>query len=159
MNAAGEVVIGLLILVGIVGILVPVLPGLILEMGAVILWAFLERGAVAWTVAGIALILGLGGTVVSYLIPGRRLERSGIPRQTLYLAGGLAIAGFFIIPVVGGPLGFVLGIYITERQRVGAEQAWPSTKASLRAVGLSIVIELIAGLLIAGVWLTAVVFT
>jgi hypothetical protein len=127
-------------------------------MGAVVLWAVIERGAVAWTVAGVALILGLGGTVVSYLIPGRRLERSGIPRSTLLLAGALAIAGFFVVPIVGGPAGFVLGIYITERQRVGPANAWPSTKASLGAVGLSIVIELIAGLLIAGLWLTAAVF-
>lgn len=148
---------GLLILVGLVGILVPVLPGLLLEMGAVVLWAAVEGGAVAWTVAGVALILGLGGTVVSYLIPGRRLERSGIPRSTLLLAGALAIAGFFVVPIVGGPAGFVLGIYITERQRVGQAHAWPSTMASLRAVGLSIVIELIAGLLIAGIWLIAAV--
>lgn len=158
MEALGEILIGLLILVGLVGILVPILPGLLLVMGAVIGWAVWQGGSGAWTVAGVAIVLGVGGTVVSYLVPGRRLRNSGIPTNTLLMAGALAIAGFFIVPIVGGPGGFVLGIYIAEHQRVGPDQAWPSTKASLRAVGLSIIIELIAGLFIAGIWLAAVLF-
>ena len=45
----------------------------------------------------------------------------------------LLIAGFFVVPVVGLFVGFVLGVYVAERQRVGGEQAWPSTKAALRS--------------------------
>ena len=54
----------------------------------------------------------------------------------------LGVVGFFVIPVVGLFVGFVLGIYLAERRRVGQADAWPSTKAALRAVGLSILIEL-----------------
>lgn len=158
MDPFGEVVIGIAILVGLVGILIPVLPGLILVVVAVLIWAIVEGGTEAWTIAGVAFLLGAGGMAVSYLIPGRRLKNSGIPMSTLLLGGGLAIAGFFVIPVVGGPLGFVLGIYLAERQRLGHDAAWPATMASVRAVGLSIGIELAAGLLIAGVWLAGVIW-
>ncbi|MGH8912566.1 MAG: DUF456 domain-containing protein, partial [Acidimicrobiia bacterium] len=149
MDPFGEIVIGLIVLVGLVGILLPVLPGLLLETAAIVVWAIVEGGGRAWTVAGVALLLGIGGTVVKYLIPGRRLRASGIPTSTLLMAGGLAIVGFFVVPVVGGPIGFVLGTYLAERQRLGEERAWPSTVASLKAVGLSIGIELVAGLLMA----------
>lgn len=158
MDPFGEIVIGIVILFGLAGIFVPVLPGLVLVVAAVLVWAIVEGGTAAWTVAVIAVIVGVGGMAVSYLIPGRRLRDSGIPSSTLWLAGGLAIIGFFVVPVIGGPLGFVLGVYLAERQRVGHESAWPATKASVRAVGMSIGIELTAGLVIAGVWLATVLF-
>ncbi|HLU30230.1 MAG TPA: DUF456 domain-containing protein [Acidimicrobiia bacterium] len=158
MDPFGEVVIGLLILVGLAGILLPVLPGLLLITGSIVVWAWVEGGAAAWTVAIIGLLLAVVGSVVKYLVPGRRLRDAGVPRSTLWLAGGLAILGFFVIPVLGAPLGFVGGTYLAERQRLGPERAWLSTKASLGAVGLSIGIELFAGLLIAGLWLGAIIF-
>ena len=71
----------------------------------------------------------------------------------------VAIVGLFVIPVVGAPIGFVLAIYVSERLRVGKEQAWPATKRSLRAVATSIGIELITGLLIAAIWFVTVLTT
>ena len=55
-------------------------------------------------------------------------------------------------------IGFVLGVYAAERRRVGRD-AWPSTKAALRAVGLSIVIELVAGVAATLVWVGGVLAT
>ena len=66
------------------------------------------------------------------------------------------MVGFFVVPVVGLFLGFILGVYLAERHRVGAPSAWPSTKEALRAVGVSILIELAAGVLATGVWLAGV---
>lgn len=158
MTPLGEIVVGLVILVGLAGIVLPVLPGLLLEVAAVVTWAVVEGGVVAWTVAALAVGLAILGSVVKYLVPGRRLKDAGIPRSTLFFAGGLAIVGFFVIPVVGAPIGFVLGTYLAERRRLGDELAWPSTRSSVGAVGLAIGIELTAGLLIAGTWLAAALF-
>ncbi len=158
MDPVGELIIGLVILVGLAGILLPVLPGLLLVVGAVVLWAGVTGGATAWTVAVTGIGLAVVGTVVKYLVPGRRLREAGIPVSTLWMAGGQAIIGFFVIPVIGAVIGFVGGIYLAERRRLGPVDAWPSARASLGAVGLSIGIELFAGLLIAGLWLVAVLF-
>jgi hypothetical protein len=78
-----------------------------------------------------------------------------VPNRTLWVGGGVAILGFFVVPVVGLLLGFVLGALLAELARVGSERAWPSTKAALRAVGLSVLLELITGLLAAVTWLVA----
>ena len=57
----------------------------------------------------------------------------------------LAVVGFFVIPVVGFFIGFPLGVYLEERRRLGRHaSAWRSTREALRAMGLSIVIELSA---------------
>ncbi len=60
--------------------------------------------------------------------------------------------GFFVVPVIGAPLGFVLSIYVFERRRKGREAAWPSTKQALRAIATSIGIEL------AGAFVITIVF-
>jgi ABC-type phosphate transport system permease subunit len=69
----------------------------------------------------------------------------------------LAFIGFFVIPVVGFFIGFPLGVYLEERRRLGPHApAWRSTQEALRAMGLSIVIELAATVVAAGAWLGAV---
>lgn len=154
-----EVLVALAIAVGLAGILVPVLPGSILILGAVLVWAVEVGGGVAWTVfAVVTLLLVLGG-IVKYAVPGKRLQTAGIPASTQWAGAGLAIVGFFVVPVVGVFLGFVLGIYLAEHRRVGSARAWPSTVHALKAVGLSILIELAAGILAAGTWVAGVVLT
>jgi uncharacterized protein YqgC (DUF456 family) len=155
--SAFDVLVGLGIAVGLVGILVPVLPGSVLVLAAVLVWAVHTGGAVAWTVLAVVTTLLALGTVVKYVVPTRRLADLGIPASTQWAGAALGLVGFFVVPVVGLFLGFVLGVYAAEHRRVGARLAGPSTRAALRAVGLSILIELVAGLLAAGVWVTGVV--
>ena len=82
-----------------------------------------------------------------------------MPARTLLAGGVLGIVGFFVIPVVGLLLGFVLGVYLAEYARLGRDGAWPSTRAALAAVGWSILIELAAGLVATAVWVGALVLT
>jgi uncharacterized protein YqgC (DUF456 family) len=153
-----ELLVALAIAVGLAGVLVPILPGSVLILGGVLVWAFDVGGATAWAVfAVVAAILVVGG-VVKYLVPNRRLKSVGVPSSTQWIGAAVGIVGFFVIPVVGLFVGFVLGVYAAERHRVG-DQAWPSTKAALRAVGLSIVIELVAGLAATVVWVGGVLAT
>ncbi|GAB3765488.1 hypothetical protein FB382_002099 [Nocardioides ginsengisegetis] len=154
-----EVLVALVIAVGLVGILVPVLPGSVLVLLAILAWAVSLGTATAWTVAGLASVLLVGGTVVKYVVPGRRLKASGIPASTQWMGAALGLVGFFVVPVVGLFLGFVLGVYLAEVGRVGQERAWPSTMAALRVVGLSILIELVAAVAATWVWIIGVVVT
>ena len=152
-----DLLVGLAVAAGLVGILVPVLPGSVLVLAAILVWALEVSSPTGWAVLGVAtLLLGLGA-VVKYAVPGRHLQTQGIPRGTLVAGALLGVVGFFVVPVVGLVLGFVLGVYVAEVQRVGRGRAWPSTRAALRAVGLSVLIELAAGLLAALTWVAGVV--
>jgi uncharacterized protein YqgC (DUF456 family) len=157
-SAAGEFLVGLAIIAGLFGIVVPFLPGLVLILAAVFVWALAVGTPLAWAVTVLALLVGIAGTVVKYLVPGRRLKESGLPTMTMVLAIAVSIVGLFVIPVIGAPLGFVLTIFVAERIRVGPERAWPATKAALGAVAASIGIELVAGLIVAALWFATVIF-
>jgi uncharacterized protein YqgC (DUF456 family) len=159
MDELGELAIGLVILAGVLGVVVPILPGLALVVGAVFVWAWLEGTGTAWGVAVLALLLGGIGIFIKYSIPKKRLNESGVRNSTLVLATVVAIIGLFVIPVVGAPIGFVATIYLVERARGDAEHAWPRTRQSLRAVATSIGIELAAALLIAALWFGTVILT
>lgn len=156
---ATTVIAALLVAVGLVGILVPILPGSVLVVAGILLWAWVEGGATAWTVFAVAAALVVVGTVVKYALPGRRLEVAGIPASTQWVGVLVGVVGFFVVPVVGLFLGFVLGVYLAELLRVGSREAWPSTVHSLKAVGLSIVIELLAALAATVVWVAGLVAT
>jgi uncharacterized protein len=152
-----DVVVGLIILVGLIGIVVPLLPGLPLVWAAVLIWACGEQTAAAWVVFGVATILALSGFLLQYLLPGRRMAKAGVTTSSTVAGAALGIVGFFVIPVVGAFLGFALGVYLAERIKLGTHAAaWPSTKHALKAVALSIGIELLTGLAIATTWVVGV---
>ena len=141
--------------VGVLGVIIPLVPGVILCWAATLVWAVFGgvESAGRWVVVAVATLVALLGVVSKYAFPGRNLKRSGVPNLTLLAGGALGLVGFFLIPIVGLPIGFVLGVWLAEWRRVGdSKLAWPSTKAALRAAGLSMLIELCTALVIAGTW-------
>lgn len=147
-----------LVLAGVVGVVVPVLPGLLLVWAGVAVWAFDRGGAWGWGTLAAVTVLLAAGTAVKYLVPGRRLKRDGVPGRTLAAGAVLGLAGFFLVPVLGLFLGFVLGVYLAERVRLGDHPpAWASTRKALAATGWSILIELGTALTAATLWVTAAV--
>jgi uncharacterized protein len=154
-----ELLCALVIAVGLVGIVVPILPGSILVLGAVLVWAWDVGGGTAWAVFAVAALLLVAGSVVKYLVPQRRLRTVGVPTSTQLAGAVLGVVGFFVVPVVGLFPGFVLGVYLAELRRIGHPAAWPSTVHALKAVGLSILIELVAALAATLVWVGGVVAT
>ena len=147
---------GVLVVVGLFGIVVPVIPGTVLVLLGILVWASEVGSAGAWTVFAVATACLVVGAVVKYAVPGRRL-RATVPTRTLVVGGAGAVVGFFVIPVVGMLVGFPIGIYVAERVRVGAAGAWPSTRSALIALAHSILIELVAALLATAVWVAGVV--
>src|SRR5690606_3294222 len=98
--------------------------------------------------------------VVKYTWPGKNLKEAGIPNRTLLLGGLAGIVGFFVIPVVGLFVGFVVGVYLSEMARMpDNRQAWASSKHAIKGVGLSILVELLGALLATGVWVIGAVLS
>ena len=153
-----ELIAGLAILVGIAGVIVPILPGSLLVLTAIVVWAVLDATTTAWIVLVSAImVIGAAG-IVKYAWPGRRMSSAGIPRRSLVIGALAGVIGFFVIPVIGLPIGFVAGTYAAEYARTRARgPAWRATVEATKAAGLSIMIELAGVLLAAGVWLGAVV--
>ncbi|MBC9226617.1 DUF456 family protein [Aeromicrobium sp. 636] len=152
-----DLVIALVIVLGLVGAIVQVVPGGFVVGGAVIVWGIVTGGATGWTVAALALVLTLAAMGLKYLLAGRYLQRRGVPNRSLVVGAVLGVVGFFVIPVVGLFVGFAGGTYLSELQRLGDEPAARrATGHALRATGIAILVELTGALLTAGAWLVAV---
>ncbi len=152
-----QLLVGLAILVGLVGIVIPVLPGSILIGLAVLVWAVMTGTHAAWLVFAICAVLLAAGAVITWIITAKRTRAAGVPQRSLVIAGIAGIVGFFVVPVIGLLLFFPAGLYAAEylRQR-DSSQAWRSALVALKATGLGILSELGLALLAAAVWLVAV---
>lgn len=148
-----NVLVGLAILLGIVGTIVPILPGALLVAGAVVVWAVLTGGTTAWVVAIAAVAIIAGGQLLKYLIPGKQLKATGVPNWVLFVGALGGIVGFFVVPVIGLILGFVLGVFLAEAGRLRTfRDAWPTTLQAMKSAGWSVLIEFGSAVLAASVW-------
>ena len=151
--------VGLVLLLGLCGVLVPGLPGSWLVWAAVLWWALKDPQPVAWFVlvgATVALFLA---QVVRWALPPRRLRACDATARTWACAGAGAFLGFLVIPVLGTIPGFMGGIYLYERHRLGRHgEAMAALRTAMRSGGSSLLAELFTCLLIAGAWLGTVVW-
>ncbi|SDS70776.1 hypothetical protein SAMN04489751_2649 [Brevibacterium sandarakinum] len=145
-----SVLAGLAILVGCLGIIVPILPGSILIGIAVLVWAIVIGGPMAWIVFAIVAVFVAAGMSASLVLTGRKLKDMEVPNKSVLLGGFLGIVGFFVIPVLGLPIGFIAGLYLAEYLRIKeAKEAWDSSWESLKAIGIGAAIEFLLALVAA----------
>jgi uncharacterized protein len=149
----------LVMLVGLVGVVVPVLPGLLLVwVASVGTMLYLGTDAIGWAVAAVLTVLFAFGTGATIWLPARQGRRGGVPLRSLLAALAGALIGFFVIPVVGLLIGAFVGLLLGEQRRHGD---WQSALASvgqvMRAYGIGVVVELVVGVTMIGIWLVAVV--
>ena len=157
MDTIELILVAIAIAVGILGIVIPLLPGSLLVFAAIAVWAFVEGTTTAWvTLAVVAVILG-ATLLVKYLWPARRMRNADVGNWSLVAGGVLGIIGFFVVPVLGLVLGFVLGIYLAElSKRRDQRRAWASTVHAIKGVALSVGVELTGALLATVVWVVGV---
>jgi uncharacterized protein YqgC (DUF456 family) len=158
-STVGIVLVALAIAVGLVGILVPLLPGTVLVFGAILVWALFERTTIAWVTLGIVAALLAATLLIKYLWPMRRMKSADVGTLSLVAGAVLGIIGFFVVPVLGLVIGFVLGVYLAElAKRRDQRVAWTSTVHAIKGVALSVGVELAGGLLATVAWVVAVAF-
>ncbi|MET7601995.1 DUF456 domain-containing protein [Streptomyces avermitilis] len=151
--------VGVVLLLGLVGVLVPGVPGSWLVWAAVLWWTLKDPQALAWGVLVGATLVLLLSRAIRWSLPPHRLRESGAtPRMGAY-AGIGALLGFVLLPVIGAIPGFIGGIYVSERLRLGRHrEAVAAVRTAMRSGGSSVLTELFACLLVAGAWLGAVLW-
>lgn len=157
MNGVETLLVAVVIAVGLVGILVPLIPGSILIFGAIAVWAYVEGTTVAWVTLGVATLILAAALLVKYLWPMKRMRRADVRTFSLVTGAVLGVVGFFVIPVVGLVVGFVLGVFLAELTlRGNSRLAWASTVHAIKGVALSVGVELAGALVATMVWVVGV---
>ena len=128
-----DLVASVAVAIGLAGTLVPLLPGLGLIWGAMLCFGLVGGfGGVGAAVMIAATGLLALGIYLGVRIPQRAAADVGLTRAD-QLAGLLAaIIGFFVIPVLGLAVGFVLGVFAMHLRR--SRETSAAWRASWRAV-------------------------
>ena len=147
-------VVAAVMVVGLIGTVVPVLPGLLLIWGAGLVYGIVDGfegvGTAAFAVMTVLLALGM---TMGYVLPKRAGERSGATKSSVRLGILGAVIGFFVIPVVGLPIGGALGVLAGEYGRLHDwPAAWAATRSVLGGFGLAVLAEFTAGVLMVAAW-------
>jgi uncharacterized protein YqgC (DUF456 family) len=142
--------------VGVVGTVVPVVPGLALVWAAALVYG-LGAGFGAVGVVAFTMITGLAltGIVAGVAMPKRAATRGGAARRSMWLGGALAVVGFFVVPFVGLVVGGVLGVFLGEVVRTrDITAAWRATAATIRGFGVAAVAQLAIALTMVAAWVS-----
>lgn len=128
-----ELVSIVLLVLGILGTFLPVLPGLLLSLAGVLIYKFGTDAPLSMVYIWIFVILTIISTILNYVIPARTNRKYGGTRWGS--VGSLlgTIGGMFFIPVPFGFLiGMFLGVFVGEllHDATDKKKAWNSTKGA-----------------------------
>lgn len=147
------------LLIGLIGLLIPIFPGLTVMWLATLFYALVHASAnqmTAWDWAAFSLIsvMMLVGNVIDNVIIARHMRERSIPWRSIllgYLAG--VIASLFFTPVVG-LLAAPAGLYAAESMRLkNGREALASTRAWLTGWGWSLAVRFAIGLAMTLTWM------
>lgn len=150
------VIVAIVMVLGLAGTVLPILPGLWLIWAAAVGYGFmLGFGVVGWVATALITALAGGATAAGLLLPQRQATDIGLGWWSQVFAAGCAVIGLFAVPIIGAPLGFVIGVVAsavveTRDLRTALPAAWRILRSMLIASG----IQLAAGTAMIVVWIT-----
>ncbi|GAB3535791.1 hypothetical protein GCM10027403_14430 [Arthrobacter tecti] len=148
---------GLAIGVGVAGVVIPILPGSILIIAALLGWALTVQSAAGWVALGVGGVSALVGLLAGTILTGRKLRQRRIPGRSITVGLILGVIGMFVIPVVGLVVGFVVGLVLSESARLrDFRAAVTSSGEALKAMGVGILVELVLACIAGSAWILAV---
>lgn len=149
------VLVGLVMLVGLLGVFVPILPDILLiwlaalGYGLAVGWG--RSGP--WLFAGITL-LGLLGGITETWVSGAGARRAGASGWAIVVGILTGTIGFFVFPPLGMVLGLLGGTFAVEMLRHRDPRlAGRATLGMGIGFGISFGVKLVFGLLMVGAWL------
>ncbi len=157
------IVVAVVMVLGLMGVVLPVLPGLLLIWAAALFYGFMVGfGTIGWTVVAILTVLAGAGAIKSVVIPRRAAVKSGASGWAQFGAVVGGVVGFFVIPVFGLILGALAGLLFVEYALKGDwNEAMVAVRGTAKGFGVSVIIDLMLGFVMIvawSVWAASVLF-
>ena len=124
----------ILLILGILGTFLPVLPGLLLSLAGLLIYKFETDSSLSMVYIWIFVFLTILSAILNYVIPARTNRKYGGTRWGSVGSVLGTLGGLFFIPVPFGFLiGMFLGVFIGELLHDASDKkkAWNSTKGAL----------------------------
>lgn len=147
------------LLFGLVGLIVPVFPGLTVMWFATLIYAVIQNAAGLmtgwdWFLFGVITVLMVSGNIIDNVIIAYKMRDRYVPWSSIIwaFAAGL-VASLFLTPLVG-LIAAPLGLFVAEVSRLkDRDQAIQSTKAYMIGWGWAFGARFLIGLVMTGLWM------
>ncbi|RPJ28046.1 MAG: DUF456 domain-containing protein [Chloroflexi bacterium] len=147
------------LIVGLLGLIVPVFPGLVIMWLGTLFYALIQSTAGNmtgwdWFLFGLITILMIAGSIGDNLIIARKMRDKYIPWSSILwaFAAGI-IVSLFLTPLVG-LIAAPAGLFLAELRRLeDRDAAIASTKAYMIGWGWAFGVRFIIGIMIIGFWM------
>jgi uncharacterized protein len=149
----------LALIVGLLGLIVPVFPGLVVMWLGTLAYAIIQNAAGnmtgwKWALFGIITILMITGSIADNLIIARKMRDKYVPWSSILwaFAAGI-IASLFFTPIIG-LVAAPVGLFLAESTRLkNRDAAVESTKAYMIGWGWAFGARFLIGLVMIGFWM------
>lgn len=151
---AFTLVILAVMVVGLVGVLVPLLPGLLLIWAAALAYGVVTGFSVGgWVFFAVITLLMLVGSVVDNFIMGAKARGQGASWPAIAVALVAGVVGSLVFPPFGGLIAAVVGLFLVEYLRLrSARRAMASTKGWAVGCGWATIVRFGLGMLMILLW-------
>ena len=147
------------LLISLVGLIVPIFPGLLIMWGTTFLYA-LRQNAIGmmttwdWVAFAFITLLAFVGSIADNIIIARKMRDHAIPWSSILMAVATGIiASIFFTPLVG-LLAAPLGLYLAEYRRLNnKDDAWKSTKVYMVGWGWAFAARFAVGAMMIVTWM------
>jgi uncharacterized protein len=149
----------LALIVGLLGLIIPIFPGLVIMWLGTGIYALIQNAAGnmtgwKWTLFGAITILMITGSIVDNIIIARKIRDKYVPWSSILFAFAAGIiASIFFTPLIG-LLAAPGGLYVAENHRLkNSQAAFEATKAYMIGWGWAFAVRFVIGLTMMGLWM------
>ena len=149
----------LALIVGLLGLIVPVFPGLVIMWLGTLVYALLQQAAGEmtgwkWFLFGIITLLMITGSIADNLIIARKMRDKYVPWSSILFAFAASlVASIFFTPLIG-LVAAPVGLFLAESRRLkDRDAAVDSTKAYMVGWGWAFGVRFLIGLVMIGFWM------
>ena len=147
------------LIVGLLGLIVPIFPGLTIMWLGTLLYALIQNSAGNmtgwdWFLFGLITLLMIVGNIADNLIIARKMRDKYIPWSSILFAFAASIiASIFFTPLIG-LVAAPVGLFLAESRRLkNRDAAVDSTKAYMIGWGWAFGVRFLIGILMIGFWM------
>jgi uncharacterized protein YqgC (DUF456 family) len=144
---------------GLVGLLIPVFPGLTVMWLATLVYAIVQAGSgkmatIDWVLFVFITVLMLFGNLIDNIIIARHMRERKVPWSSILMGYAAGIIVSLIMTPLVGLIAAPVGLYLAEMGRLRDQKlALASTKAYMTGWGWSLAARIGVGVLMLGLWM------
>jgi uncharacterized protein len=147
------------LLAGLVGLLIPIFPGLTIMWIGTLVYALVQAANenmlwVDWVLFALITLLMIGGNIMDNFIIAKHVRDKNVPWGSILFAFAAGIIVSIIFTPLGGMVAAPAGLFVAEWRRLkDRDTAFANTKAWMTGWGWAIAAKMAIGVLMIALWM------